>query len=496
MIRLHRSHVVLERHRSPRRGSILTWFAVFLFALLPLITLVVHLGMVTLTRRQMQTAVNTAAIEGLRFRDDGNLSESARRERVRDLVSAVFDDTLDTSDGDALRLGAGPVITFDNEPSDITLPGTEFKAARTIKAGNIGVYDPVLELNEGNEVHGDMLRGTYTPGVGHTEDNDYTRPDGDFTPDATGDAFLVRLRRTDNAGGLDTVAGVSSSGPPIPFLFGRGPYGDSQFLNRRERGTIVRATAIAQQQRVKAVGSPFMAVPGVSPLRILRSHWDDPTFGTVWIHDDGNISSDMAGTIIVGQMIRTTTLINDENVGDTEIQVMNNSGFSALTTPFTILIDEELIEVTNIAGTIWTVNPLTENHFMNANVIRRGVVRVADTESVIPSGDPRGINIPVDSYLPVFESIAGADRVIGFGNVTLPSMVQLPLDASDYPFQLTLTRESNRVASQNAVAVFLGLESHTSLETILNFHDEYDADPMTVPFTNSLTAASLVRTIE
>jgi len=94
-----------------RRGTVLTWFAIFLFVLMPLMTLIVHLGMVTLTRRQMQTAVNSAAMEGLRLRDDDSLSETQRRERVRDLVSSVFDDNLNPSGTvDALNLGAGPII--------------------------------------------------------------------------------------------------------------------------------------------------------------------------------------------------------------------------------------------------------------------------------------------------------------------------------------------------------------------------------------------------
>jgi len=241
---------------------------------LPLMTLIVHLGMVTLTRRQMQTAVNSAAIEGLRGRDE--LPETQRRERVRDLVSAVFDDNLNSDGGDALRLGAGPVIGFDDEPSDISLPGTDFKAARTIKSENISVYDPDLKLNTADGRHGDMLNGQYIRDGRHQENNEYYRGDfllpgddashpysmyfpldhGEYDSGIGDDAFLVRLRRTDNPDSLDKVSDVSSSDDTIPFLFGRGPYGGTDFLDRRERGTIVRATAIAQAQPVITVGVP------------------------------------------------------------------------------------------------------------------------------------------------------------------------------------------------------------------------------------------------
>lgn len=238
-----------------RRGTVLTWFAIFLFVLLPLMTIIVHLGMVTLTRRQMQNAANSAAIEGLRGRDEEGLTETERRERVRDLVSAIYDDNLNSDGADALRLGAGPIIGFDNESTDIALPGTNFIAARTVRSENLSVYDPSLELNTAdNEQHGDMVSGQYDPAGSHSEDNTYQR--GDFVPDGINDAFLVRLRRTNNPSSLDALADISSSGPTIPFLFGRGPYGGTDFLNRRERGTIVRATAIAQEQPVITVGVP------------------------------------------------------------------------------------------------------------------------------------------------------------------------------------------------------------------------------------------------
>jgi len=266
-----------------RRGTVLTWFAIFLFVLMPLMTLIVHLGMVTLTRRQMQTAVNSAAMEGLRLRDDDSLSETQRRERVRDLVSSVFDDNLNPSGTvDALNLGAGPIIGFDDESSDISLPGTDFKASRTIKSENISVYDPALQLNTADGRHGDMLSGQYVRNGRHQENDDYYRGDflqsdddsshpyaldfpldhDEYDMEIGDDAFLVRLRRTDE----DQEPNVSSSGPTIPFLFGRSANTRAEYVrgeadpdpaalwNQRERGTIVRATAIAHARPAYRVG--------------------------------------------------------------------------------------------------------------------------------------------------------------------------------------------------------------------------------------------------
>ena len=247
-----------------RPGTVLIWFAVFLFALLPLMALVVHLGMATLSRRQMQTAVNSAALEGVRLSDA--LPDSERRSKVQDLVAAIYDDNLNSDTEDAMQFGAGPVIAFDDEPTDIVLPGTAFRASRTIRRENIGVYDPDLESNESNEQHGDMVAGQYQPTASHNEDATYSREDflldGDTGYNSTvgEDSFLVRLRRTRSTVNpvpvLDDVPGVSSTGPTVPFLFGRGPYGGPELLNRRERGTIVRATAIAQKQPAYRVGIP------------------------------------------------------------------------------------------------------------------------------------------------------------------------------------------------------------------------------------------------
>ena len=166
------------------------------------------------------------------------------------------------------------------------------------------------------------------------------------------------------------------------------------------------------------------------------------------------------------------------------------------TAPFTVLIDVEIVEVTEVSGNTWTVSPMSDSHAIQANVVRQGIVRVADTQSVLPSGDPRGIVIPAESYLPIIESIAGIEHVIGFGKLFDEMATTLPTDSSDFPFELRVERTPNAVAAHNATAVFLGFESDSSLDMILNSHDEYDGNPATVPFTSPLTAPSLVRTID
>jgi len=303
-----------------RRGAILVWFAIFLFVLLPLMTLIMHLGMTTLTRRQMQTAVNSAAIEGLRFRDDSSLTEAERREKVHDLVAVIFDDNF----------GAGPDNPFVDDPDGIPLPGTEFVASRRIAPARIRGFNPDdLQINENNEVYGDMLSGDYHGSADHQEGVDpfitleeqYQRADftidSDTTDDDHGDAFLVRMRRSGET--FDKPA-TGSSGPPIPFLFGRGPYGDEDFptsgstdlLDYRERGTIVRATAIAQAKPVITVGVPSEDMDyGLAQFEIQFSSWpesmDPLPLNEIVQLVDGDITGAVTGRFID----RELTVIGD-----------------------------------------------------------------------------------------------------------------------------------------------------------------------------------------
>ena len=58
-----------RRTRHARRGYVLVMVAMLAFAFFALAALVIDMGMVRLTQRQMQSATDSAALEGLRFRD-------------------------------------------------------------------------------------------------------------------------------------------------------------------------------------------------------------------------------------------------------------------------------------------------------------------------------------------------------------------------------------------------------------------------------------------
>ena len=193
-----------------RRGQTLILMFFMMIALIGVMALTLDFGFVLLARRQMQTGVNAAALEGAR--DIGG----AGRENARDVIRSVYD-------------GNGGGSAVNNRFSF--------------------VYRPDPQLNVDNEVHGDLVAGRYDPAADHGEGSGYTR--ADLIPDASGDAFLARLRRTHDPDSLDAVAGVSSRGGGLPLMIGHLAWfaatpPDADYSIRRD-GVTVRATAIANQ---------------------------------------------------------------------------------------------------------------------------------------------------------------------------------------------------------------------------------------------------------
>ncbi|MEZ6066744.1 MAG: hypothetical protein R3B90_13795 [Planctomycetaceae bacterium] len=391
-------------------------FAVLLFALLPLMALVIHAGFVTLTRRQMQTAVHTAAIEGLRFRDDASLSEPERRGQVRDLVAAVFDDNLNSDGTDAMQFGAGPTLDIN---SGVELGDSDFRALTTVSVPSERAFKPELQLNETDQVHGDMVRGSsvFDPidpdHDSHEESPDYSREDFESQPG--GDAFLVRLRRTRSPDGtappMDAVPGVSSTGPTVPVLFGRGPYGGTEFLNRRERGTIVRATAIAQARPVITVEVPAPSDgldEGLALFDIQRSSWDSLTSTSVTFATNGAFDSGVSGRLIVRQVLtlgeETDALGSTRADGELELDA-----------------DRIVPIVDSINGT--------------DRVIAFGLIRLTGSggsytlsrlpEAVVPRNASAQFLIPVSVSGADFEDVwAAFQAVSGFGVALAPGLVR------------------------------------------------------------------------
>lgn len=312
----------------------LAQLALLVFAIFAVLALVIDVGLARVTQAGMQNAADSAAIEGLRRRDVGVVnpangqtvndpfaSDCQRRTAAYRVTSWTFDDDFDTTDGDAAyNFGAGPLI-------DLTGGQTNLHANETMSVPERGpVYDPQLQFNQQNHVYGDMVSGRFcysadplpSEGIAYSDpdavvcteqqrgEGAYARSDfnpapssplppssltgcpaaDDAPPDpwpigGTGSisnvqnsAFLVRLRRSNEFTDLDaqTEEGVATSGPAIPFLFGRGTlmHGDDSAYaySPRRDGITVRATAIAQARPALRVGLPMAspAEPGVMPV--------------------------------------------------------------------------------------------------------------------------------------------------------------------------------------------------------------------------------------
>lgn len=313
----------------------LVQFALLVFALSGLLALVVDIGYARVSQHQMQNAADMAAIEGLRKRDvgvrngagvvvnDAFASDCLRRASASRVVGWSFDDDFDRAGGDAgFQFGAGPVI-------DMTDGVTTVHALQTIDYEGLHVYKPDLQLNQDNEVDGDMVSGRFcynadpaaSEGITHaSQDVVCTEPQrgtsafarNDFNPSATSpappiglrecpavdedipnpwplpgsgslsgvdnSAFLVRLRRSNDFGSSGLESGIGSSGPPLPLTFGKGTtiHGDdpSSTYSVRRDGFEVRATAIAAIRPAMHVGRSQAnpAQLGVVPFALVDTY--------------------------------------------------------------------------------------------------------------------------------------------------------------------------------------------------------------------------------
>jgi len=290
-------------------------FAMLLSGLLALGGLVLDMGLVILTQGQMQVGVDPAALEGLRLRDavDVNgqpLGDAGRRQAASTVASLVYDDDLNPAAAPTqpLQLGAGPELELSDGITDLN-------ASQLVTLPAQRTYVPVLQPNLENLVHGDMVAGTFTPpgpAVPAVETDAYAR--NDFTPSdqagsPTANAFLVRLRRTNDFSGLDNDAGVSSSSTALPLLLGHGSMvtvsdgGNPNNYSVRRHGFTVRATALADARPALRVGLPQAATATAPPLEGATPFALDQAFwATLEVDNPVLAAVDAAGTISSGAM--------------------------------------------------------------------------------------------------------------------------------------------------------------------------------------------------
>jgi hypothetical protein len=438
--------------RDPRRrGYTLVFFAMLMFALMGLAALVIDLGFARLTQRQMQTAVDSAALEGLRWRDVneweevpqgwlgdpdfitlfddnedfiGTITNDVDKDRIRrwaaqQVVLSTFDDDLESGNGDdgafdgGGQFGAGPVVEFTGGAGDPTLVASQTMSVDPASP----VYKP------------EFMNGTPSPS-----------------------GFQVAMLR----GGTGIPdADVYSVGPSLPYLFARGSMINRQVI---QDGITVRATGVAdvsieieddlgntEQVAVGAVKTAGPTIPsgvypgirgvaGVTPFAINNQvPGDDPV------------------------LCRVTHLTADVTATDTQIMVASRDGFP--TGPFRILIGNEIIFVVDSPTAVsWTVvrgmdGTTPAGHSTNVSVLLHHSVTIGVEVSTIQGNtSTRGLRL-IDSqffrYVPVFSMVSGRQVIIGFR------------ESESWTFDETTHRVSvnfavgSRIIAENASALVL-----------------------------------------
>lgn len=274
---------------------ILLQAALLAFGVCAAAALLVDFGFVMLSRVQMQNAVDAAAAEGARPGGD-----AAGRQRAKEMAEMAFGNPAPRYAG--VAFGAGPAL--DADPDSRLL---------SYDPDNL-TYRPALKLNEANEPGGDMVRGEYLRGGAAVEEADYSR--GDFVAGGTGDAFLVRMRRT-NREVYAADDPSRSAGPALPLLFGRGALiGDSDGPSLRRDGIAVRAAAIAEARRIQTV--PAAADPGRRPgllgIALTLASWESLGFGeTLQAYANpatGVVSASSSATGELGRLIDPASAVS------------------------------------------------------------------------------------------------------------------------------------------------------------------------------------------
>jgi hypothetical protein len=459
--------------RKPRcrGGYTLVFFALMTFVLLGFAALLIDLGFARLTHRQMQTAVDSAALEGLRWQNDGPALGIDPRQQASNMVAEVFSSDLNPTDPDPMNFGAGPVVTFSGSSQGL-VPGPTIVIPGVWPVPpppGYPVYKPVqsngtpgLELNNGNQTNGDLVTGVYSGNSAYvsaaggttTVDEDANYDRRDFSPTTSGTtAFLARMRRTDSGGivgSLDDTAGVSSSSSPLPWLFGWGTMmqvNSGTGTRPQWQGITVRGTAIAAAGMVtglsqnpytvglaKTVGRSYViaagsgtgaggTIPGVAPFALSNSTW--AAFSS---------TPSLTATLSVSFATSSVALLN--SAGGTV-------GMALSTTPDTLNI------VPNVANVPHVAAPTTAIGEPLGLLVPDPNQSVGFDQSAFIQDAPSGSVSIVAEYVPIYAdaSIGGQSwTIIGFG--CLPAS-QWTYTAATSASQATLSITSTNSGSSS-----------------------------------------------
>lgn len=472
---------MLFRIHSPRRGTVLVQFACFSFALLAIAGLAIDTGFVFLTQRQMNSAVDTIALEGLRNRDDG---QEKWREKAQKM--GIYLDTFQASSGGPLRYGSGPTVDFSG---GIDIAGTDFKAAQTYQVGDSKHLAANIQPNAANNPKGDMVSGTF--GNSPFED-----PPNTLAAKA-GNSFQVQLRRAKDA----PIAGELSASAPVPYLFARATMVNP---DAKGKGVSVRAITVADARPVLSIGRNNTSVSGVAPFALDRVVWEGlvlntPSSATIDTNSSGEILSGTPATrsgqwtqfnYANASILNGIALAAPVNAAAVTIKIDAANGLAFPSVfPFQIRIENEMLMVSAIINkNEWSVQRGTLGSTSAAHE-SGSPINLLDSISVgqrfFPSNNTPTFPIPTPQrFVPIFEKFSGVERIIGFG------LAKMELDSSPSldptKINVLVTRLADKtIVSENAAAIIgAPLEPSTDTSALMTSNKN---------FSHSLLAPALVR---
>lgn len=188
-----------------------------------------------------------------------------------------------------------------------------------------------LDSNPNNAPTGDLVRGNYSGSLHHREYSTYAR--SDFEAVDAGTEFIAVLARVRKTGEVNLSGGTA--GPRLPYYFRRGV----AFDHSTQQGVAIRATAIAQAQRVKAIGvaDPSRGLFGATEFALTREYWDQLTLETTSVEvADAALNSAQHPGAIVGitlQPTTTTLRVTDSLIAQPSSAELQPAGYLPLVVP-------------------------------------------------------------------------------------------------------------------------------------------------------------------
>jgi len=255
---MNRCRTIKSGMRRRRDGYVMVLVAMLLFGLMAMAALVIDIGFARLAQRQMQTAADAAALEGLRGEGGIALLYADRQQQAEQIIAWTFDDDLNPDNGDVGvagdggAFGAGPLIDFSGGVENPSLNAGQFM---TIDQAN-AAYKPVMQ------------RAEETPGT-----------------------FHIAIQR---GGGLVGEPNLFAVGPTVPYLFARGSSLNRELIGN---GMTVRAAAFAETRPAVRVGPSVGGLPGVEPVAFSLADWGPSPTNPV------SISSDVSAGLMIGEVI-------------------------------------------------------------------------------------------------------------------------------------------------------------------------------------------------